>query len=95
MIHEPKIRLDARSWVIKILDAHYEKADLKAMVGENCAHLSVPEKKKLLGLLTEFEELFDGTLGDWNCNPVSLQLKVGAQPFHGRPFPTPKSMWKP
>ena len=41
-------------------------------------------------LLQEFEELFDGTLGDWDCNPVSLQLKKGAQPYHGRPFPIPK-----
>jgi hypothetical protein len=44
----------------------------------------------LLKLLQEFEGLFDGTLGDWDCNPVSLQLKGGAQPYHGRPFPIPK-----
>ena len=30
------------------------------------------------------------TLGDWECNPVSLQLKEGAQPYHGRLFPIPK-----
>ncbi len=40
--------------------------------------------------MQDFEELFDGTLGDWDCTPVSLQLKEGAQPFHGRPFPIPK-----
>jgi hypothetical protein len=44
----------------------------------------------LLKVLQEFEELFDGTLGDWNCNPVLLQLKEGAQPYHGRLFPIPK-----
>ncbi len=44
----------------------------------------------MLKLLQEFEELFDGTLGDWDCNPVSLQLTKGAQPYHGRPFPIPK-----
>ena len=38
----------------------------------------------------DFEELLGGTLGDWDCNPVLLQLKEGAQPYHGRPFPIPK-----
>eukprot|EP00804_Cyclotella_cryptica_P011519 CCRYP_019883-RA/>CCRYP_019883-RA protein AED:0.08 eAED:0.25 QI:0/-1/0/1/-1/1/1/0/404 len=50
----------------------------------------VPEQTKLLELLQEFEELFSGKLGDWDCKPVSLQLKEGAQPYHGRPFPIPK-----
>ncbi len=34
--------------------------------------------------------MLDGTLGHWDCNPVLLQLKEGAQPYHGRPFPIPK-----
>ena len=40
-------------------------------------------------LLTEFEELFDGTLGNWNTEPVSFELKEGAKPYHGRAFPVP------
>ena len=72
-------------------DAKYEKANLRAIAKEDCLyHRSASEKDKLLKLLQEFEELFDGTLGDWDCNPVSLQLKEGAQPYHGRPFPIPK-----
>ena len=42
-------------------------------------------------MLTEFEELFDGTLGDWNTEHVSFELKEGTKPYHGRPFPVPKS----
>jgi hypothetical protein len=37
-----------------------------------------------------FKELFDGTLGDWNTEPVSLKLKEGAKPCNSRCFPTPK-----
>jgi hypothetical protein len=44
----------------------------------------------LLKLLQEFEELFDGTLDDWDCNPVLFGLKEGAQPYHDRPFTIPK-----
>ena len=53
--------------------------------------MSVPDQEKLLKLLTKFEDLFDGTLGDWDIEPVSLKLKEGAKPYHGRPFPTPKA----
>jgi hypothetical protein len=29
-------------------------------------------------------------LGDWNLLPVSFELKEGAKPYHGRPYPIPK-----
>eukprot|EP00804_Cyclotella_cryptica_P029391 CCRYP_013329-RA/>CCRYP_013329-RA protein AED:0.14 eAED:0.20 QI:0/0/0/1/0.5/0.33/3/0/844 len=86
---EPQSTLEATKHLIHILDAKYEKADLRAIVKDNCTHLSVPEQTKLLELLQEFEELFSGKL-DWDCKPVSHQLKEGAQPYHGRPFPIPK-----
>jgi hypothetical protein len=41
-------------------------------------------------LLLDFESLFDGTLGDWNRPPVSIELKEGAKPYHGRPYPIPQ-----
>jgi hypothetical protein len=90
MFKEPRSTLKATTRLIHILDAKYEKANLRAIVTDNYTHLSNPEQKTLLELLQEFEELFNGTLGDWDCKPVSLQLKEGAQPYHGRPFPIPK-----
>jgi hypothetical protein len=44
----------------------------------------------LLELLIEFEELFDGTLGDWNTKPVSFDSKKGTKPYHSRPFQVPR-----
>ena len=38
-----------------------------------------------------FQELFDGTLGDWITDPVSFELKGGAKPYDGRVYPGPKS----
>ena len=46
--------------------------------------------KKLLSLLLKYESLFDGTLGDWNQPPVSIELKEGAKPYHDRPYPIPQ-----
>jgi hypothetical protein len=41
-------------------------------------------------LLLKYEELFDGMLGDWKLPPVSIELKEGTKPYHGRPCPIPK-----
>ena len=91
MVQEPHSMHEATQRVVHILDAKYEKADLQSFISANCTHLSLPDQNKLLELLTEYEELFDGTLGDWNTEPVSFELKEGTKPYHGRPFPIPKS----
>jgi len=38
----------------------------------------------LLSLLLDYESLFDGTLGDWKRPLISVELKDGAKPYHGR-----------
>ncbi len=63
MIHEPESTLVATNCVVHILDANYKKADLQSVDRNNYKHLAVHEQNKLLDLLTEYEDLFDGTLG--------------------------------
>jgi len=86
---EPKSIEEATQRAVRILDANYKKADLQAIVNDNCTHLSSNDQKKLLELLTEFEPLFDGTLGAWKTTPVTFELKEGVKPYHGRTFPIP------
>ena len=64
---------------MKILDAKYKKANLPDIVKNNCSHLNPVEQKLLLEVLLEFEDLFDGTLGDWNTEPVSFEVKQGSK----------------
>jgi hypothetical protein len=87
---EPQSTQDATKHVTRILDAKYQKADLQSIVTNNCKHLSADQQAKLLQLLTKYESLFDGTLGDWKTKPVSFQLKEGVSPYHGQAFPVPK-----
>jgi hypothetical protein len=75
--------------LVEILDAKYEKADLPAIIRENCSHLKASEREKLLSVLLRFKSLFVGTLGDWKLPPVSFELKEGMKPYHGRPYPIP------
>jgi hypothetical protein len=39
-------------------------------------------------LLLDNELLFNGALGDWNRPPVSIEMKEGAKPYHGKPYST-------
>ncbi len=80
----------ATKGIVEILDANYDKADLLGIVKINCVHLSTSHCNLLLEFLLKFKELFDGTLGDWKLLPVSFELKKGAKPYHGRPYPIPK-----
>jgi hypothetical protein len=96
MSREPQSMFKASERVIQILDAKYKKANLRAIVEDDCnKHLSAPEKTLLLKLLQEFEDLFDGTLGDWDCNPVLLELKEGSTLTMATLSQYPKSTWKP
>ena len=76
----PSSMQEATQQVIHVLDAKYEKADLQWVVSANCTRLSLQDKNKLLELLTEYEELFDGTLGDWNTELIYFELKEGTEP---------------
>jgi hypothetical protein len=87
---EPQSIQDATKHITRILDAKYQKADLQSIVGDNCKHLSSNQQKNLLQLLTKYELLFDGTLGEWKTKPVSFQLKEGVSPYHGQAFSVPK-----
>jgi hypothetical protein len=76
--------------VVRILDAHYEAADLKYICMEKAIHLNIREREKLYKLLSKYESLFDGTLGDWGEDEaVELELQSGVKPHHSRPYRTP------
>ena len=75
--------------MVKILSSTYEKSDLE-QVADNVTHLNAEERNLLLSLIKDFEELVDGTLGDWDTDPVDLKLKPGSKPFNSRYYPVPR-----
>jgi len=74
----------------RILDAHYEAADLDEIVA-SCSNLNTKQKQQLQKLLEEFKELFNGTLGSWKDQQINIELKEGVTPYHAKAFPIPKS----
>ena len=73
----------------EILDAKYEKADLRK-VAEKASHLSKSEQEDLFNLLSNYKDLFDGTLGRFTGKPYDIKLKPNVTPQHVRSFPVPK-----
>ena len=88
-IEEAMAVSEASQRIKEILDAKYEAADLEKVCSTQ-SHLTIAEQQKLLSLLNKYGDLFDGTLGKWKLDPVDLDLKEGATPYHARPYPIPK-----
>ena len=87
-IAEPEAVTQATARLTQILDAKYEKADLKQVV-KDVPELTAQEKSQLLKLLKAYEDLFDGTLGHWTGKPYNIKLKDDANPYYGRPYKVP------
>jgi hypothetical protein len=72
------------------LDAKYKQADLHE-VSASASHLAVEEQSHLHKALTEYSDLFDGTLGKWNMGAYDIELRPEATPYHAQAFPIPKA----
>jgi hypothetical protein len=60
---------------------------------KTCENLHVEEQHQLKILLQQYEHLFDGTLGEFNMEPISLQLMdPNFKPIHARAYTVPRSL---
>ena len=75
---------------MKILNITYTNIDLK-QVAANTTHLNAEERTQLLMLIKYFEDLFDGTLGDWYTEPIDLELNKNSKPFNYKYYPVPRT----
>ena len=90
-IEESGVLKSATTRLKKILDAKYEPVKIDQVILDS-SHLDLQQKHLLEQLLRKYEPLFDGSLGHWKAKSVHLELKEGAQPYHARPYPIPKSL---
>ena len=44
---------------------------------------------QLLRLLKDFEDFFDGALGDWDTKTAELELNTYSKPFNSKYYPVP------
>jgi hypothetical protein len=79
---------DPTCFAIKILDAKYEKVQIKDVVNP-LEYLSTQQKADLKQVLSEFTKLFDGTLGVHPHRKFYNELEPGDKPRHAKPYPVP------
>jgi hypothetical protein len=90
--NEPQTLRDEYSRATKILDSEYKPASLDDVI-KTCENLHVEEQHQLKILLQKYEHLFDGTLGEFNMEPISLQLMdPNCKPIHERAYTVPRSV---
>jgi len=82
-INEPIITQQATDRMIRILDSKCEKANFRKVV-KGAKH-----RDKLYQLLLKYEDIFDGTLGEWEGDPVDFELIDDAKPHSQRHYPVP------
>ena len=72
------------------------KAEITELL-RDIKHLDKGQKQNLQTLLTEYEDLFDGTLGYFKFE-ADFELKEETKPSAQRPYPVPqahyKALWK-
>lgn len=73
----------------EIKDSKYEKQDL-LKVAKDQAHLTKDQRDQLYDLLSKYEKLFEGKLGEWPDEEISVELTPDAVPYHcGKPIRIP------
>ena len=90
MTQEPTVLKRAEERQAQILDADYSKVEMDDFVN-SLDHLDAKEKHELVNMLKHFPTLFGGGLGALDIEPVRLELKEGAKPYHAKPFLIPQA----
>jgi hypothetical protein len=92
MNHKRSETNDEYSRDTKILDADYKPASFDDVI-KTCENLHVEEQHQLKTLLQKYENLFDGTLGEFTTEPISPQLMdPNCKPIHARAYTVPRSV---
>ena len=69
---EPASTRDYTEILAKTLDSNYTKEDLE-QVAANSVQLNAEWIIKIMIRINEFEDFFDGTLEEWDSEPVDLK----------------------
>ena len=80
---DPYSTIEATEILVKTVEITYAKADLK-QVAASATQMNNEETTQLLRLLEDFKDLFDGTLGAWDTEPVNLELNPGSKSFNSK-----------
>jgi hypothetical protein len=76
--------------VTEIKPTEYKPINIKEIVQKQ-THLAPAECNQLQTMLLDFQDLFKGQRGNYNGEPIRLELLPGSKPFYAKPFSIPKA----
>ena len=74
----------------EIIKAMYGKINIQEHV-RTFKHLTNEQQDQLAAILKAYPDMYEGSIGTLNIDPVHFELKPNAVPYHARPFPIPKA----
>ena len=77
------------SFATEILDAKYNKTDVKDVVKQQ-THVSANSQKDLLELLEKHSKLFSGKLGSYPHKQFHIDVDPDTKPVHAHAYPVPR-----
>jgi len=85
---QPKVEEELH--LTQILPADYKSVNIAEIVKKQ-THLDSDERNKLQTVQHDFQDLFAGERGNYNGDPITLELLPGSKPFYAKPFSIPKA----
>jgi len=76
------------SFVTKMLNAKYDKTDVKDIVKQQ-THMSANHQKYFVELLEKFSKLFSDKLDSYPHKQLHVNIDPDATPVHARAYPVP------
>ena len=77
----------------KIIKAMYGKIDIKEHV-KTLKQITMEQQQALAQVLEAYPDMYEGAIGTLNIEPVHVELKPNATPFHAKTFLIPKdTIW--
>jgi hypothetical protein len=76
--------------VTEIKPTEYKPINIKEIVQKQ-THLAPAKCNQLQTMLLDFQDLFKGQRGNYNGEPIRLELLPGSKPFYAKPFSIPKA----
>jgi hypothetical protein len=84
-------KIDEELHLAEIKPADYKPTNIEEVVQQQTHHLTSEECNKLHSVLLHFQDLFKGQRGNYNGEPITLELLPGSKPFYAKPFSIPKA----
>ena len=86
---EPESTREGIEIMVNSIYSTYAKEEL-GNISANVVHTNADDRTKLINILKESEEFFDGTIREWDTETTDLAKNPNYKPVNSKYYPIPK-----